>query len=75
MYKLTSVVLLFSFALSSCAPQVIVKHLPQPGQKANAEKTVAANLERYLGLLGVPVGVASRRRLRTLREACLSGMS
>jgi len=48
---------------------------PQPGQKANAEKTVAANLERYLGLLGVPVGVASRRRLQTLREACLSGRS
>ena len=48
---------------------------PQPGQKANAEKTVAANLERYLGLLGAPVGVASRRRLQTLREACLSGRS
>ena len=53
----------------------LTMRVPQPGQKANAEKTVAANLERYLGLLGVPVGVASRRRLRTLREACLSGMS
>lgn len=46
---------------------------PRPVRKANAEKTVAANLERYLGLLGDPVGVASRRHLRTLCEACMAG--
>ena len=48
---------------------------PQPVRNADAEKTVAANLERYLGLLGVPVGVSSRRRLQSLREACFSGRS
>ena len=53
----------------------LAKLAPQPVRTADAAKTVAANLERYLGLLGAPVGVASRRRLQTLREACLSGRS
>ncbi len=42
---------------------------PPPARRATAEETVAANLERYLALLGAPIGVASRRRLRILRAA------
>lgn len=43
---------------------------PQPVRNASAEKTIEANLERYLTLLGTPLGVVSRRRLRILCAAC-----
>lgn len=43
---------------------------PRP-RSATAEQAVSANLENYLGLLGTPIGVAAKRRLQTLRSACL----
>lgn len=42
---------------------------PRPNRKACAEATVEGNLERYMILLGAPLGVASRRRLRILCAA------
>lgn len=43
---------------------------PRPLHNASAEKTIEANLERYLALLGAPIGIVSRRRLRIVCAAC-----
>jgi len=48
----------------------LAAHAPRPVRKASAEKTIEANLERYLTLLGARIGVVSRRRLRILCAAC-----
>lgn len=50
--------------LARLAPQA-----PRPVKGASARETVEANLERYLGLLGAPLGVAARRQLRILCAA------
>ena len=43
---------------------------PRPARRQDPAKTAAANLERYLGLLGAPARAQSDRRLEALREAC-----
>jgi len=42
---------------------------PGPVRKASAQETVEANLERYMVVLGAPIGAASRRRLWILCAA------
>ena len=48
----------------------LAAHAPRPVRNASAEKSIEANLERYLTLLGARIGIVSRRRLRVLCAAC-----